>query len=158
MVTRWSIGSVSILMGFTGFHFVNKDQPDYVMGFIGFLLVLLDATEFYWVLLGFTGFYWVLLGFSGLWWVHGWVDPWSFGWMMIIYGRCWTPCGYWLVRPPLEVAVVAGGGTVSLNPTSLSSPPNPQHVLSLPSFAGFYRVFLQFGRFTGFYRVLLGYN
>ena len=68
MVTRWSIGSVSILMGFTGFHFVNKDQPDYVMGFIGFLLVLLDATEFYWVLLGFTGFYWVLLSFTGFYW------------------------------------------------------------------------------------------
>ena len=36
---------------------------------VGFCLVSLGCTRFYWVLLGFTGFYWVLLGFTGFYWV-----------------------------------------------------------------------------------------
>ena len=36
---------------------------------VGFCLVSLGCTRFYWVLLGFTGFYWVSLGFIEFYWV-----------------------------------------------------------------------------------------
>ena len=37
----------------------------FLLGFIGFYLVILGFTGFYWVLLDFTGFYWVLPSFTG---------------------------------------------------------------------------------------------